>query len=157
MGRTFNLTGDPHDDLPVEQQDLLRSIADTLVPMGVQSITFTDDTQVPAAPETVMGVEVDTLRDMIKRSLGDCIGANFFYYDRKGDEELTVDLLRAALETRTVTLDEMLEWVREIFVNANVQPRWDAPDKTITWLNAGEYTRADLESLLSNVSVWKEA
>lgn len=43
--------------------------------------------------------------------------SDFLYYDRKGDEELSMDQLNKAVESGEITIDEMVAKFRECLEN----------------------------------------
>ena len=52
------------------------------------------------------------IKQLIKDAINDLV-MDFAYYDRKEDEELTMDLMHTAFKDGTITLDECVEAFRE--------------------------------------------
>lgn len=53
-----------------------------------------------------------TSRQKILDTVSD-LGSNFWFYDRKEDEDLSTDDIEEALESGEITLDEIVEAFRE--------------------------------------------
>ena len=66
----------------------------------------------PTEPVDEPERDSDELRDTIRRTAMDC-AANFAYYDRKDDEDLSREDLDDAIDGGVVTLDEIAAWFRE--------------------------------------------
>lgn len=60
--------------------------------------------------------EPGPIRDVILTTIGDLV-ADFVYYDRKEDEELSESQLDGAIADGTITIDEMVEKFRECLEN----------------------------------------
>ncbi len=52
------------------------------------------------------------INQLIKDAISDLV-MDFAYYDRKEDEELTIELMHTAFKDGTITLDECIEAFRE--------------------------------------------
>lgn len=52
------------------------------------------------------------INQLIKGAIHDLV-MDFAYYDRKEDEELTIELMHTAFKDGTITLDECVEAFRE--------------------------------------------
>jgi hypothetical protein len=58
------------------------------------------------------------MKETILATIGD-LCADFLYYDRKEDEDLSADDLQEAIEDGIITIDEMVEEFRRILENTH--------------------------------------
>lgn len=56
------------------------------------------------------------MKEIILNTISD-LCSNFLYYDRKEDEELSIEQLEDAVESGEITIDEMVEKFRENLEN----------------------------------------